>query len=213
MRELCELASDWRGIVPAGSTMYEQRVDGWRALRFPGIDDKVRLRTRSGHPIDGAGHILHRLALMEQLAGKPMVFNGEFQVGDTLEATEHWCERGWRLGGEAGTFHAFDCLTLAEWRAGSTERPLYERKAQLQALARAVDGRGCSPIVGMAPGQPWTRRERRCADPGRWMGRRRARRCGRGAAGLGSGGRGPHGEGRRITLLAYSQRMLAEGEA
>ena len=119
--------------------MYEQKVDGWRALRFPGIDGKVRLSTRNGHPIEGIEHILHRLALMEQIAGEPMVFDGEFQVGGTLEATKHWCERGWRLGGEAGTFYAFDCLTLAEWRAGGTDRPLYERKAQLQALARAVD--------------------------------------------------------------------------
>jgi ATP-dependent DNA ligase len=119
--------------------MFEQKIDGWRALRFPGIDGKVRLWTRNGYPIEGTGHILHRLALMERVAGEPMVFDGEFQVGGTLEATKHWCERGWRLGEEAGTFYAFDCLTLAEWRAGGTDRPLYERKAQLQALARAVD--------------------------------------------------------------------------
>lgn len=68
-----------------------------------------------------------------------MVFDGEFQVGGTLKATKHWCERGWRLGAEAGTFYAFDCLTLAEWRAGGTDRPLHERKAQLQVLGRAVD--------------------------------------------------------------------------
>jgi ATP-dependent DNA ligase len=139
MRELCQLAADWRGTIPADGVMLEEKKDGWRALRFPGIDGKVRLWTRNGHPIEGAGHILHRLALMEQAAGEPMVFDGEFQVGGTLAATKAWCERGWRTGGEAGTFYAFDCLTLAEWRAGGADRPLHERKAQLQALSRVVD--------------------------------------------------------------------------
>lgn len=68
--------------------MWEQKIDGWRALRFPGIDGKVRLWTRNGQTIEGAGHILHRLALMEQVAGEPMVFDGEFQLGGTLEATK-----------------------------------------------------------------------------------------------------------------------------
>jgi len=139
VEQLCQLASDWRGTVPTGGTMYEQKVDGWRALRFPGIDGKVRLWTRNGMPIEGAGHILHRLALMEQVAGESMVFDGEFQVDGTLEATKRWCERGWRLGSEAGTFYAFDCLTLAEWIAGGSSVPLFERKMRLTQLASAVE--------------------------------------------------------------------------
>lgn len=136
---LCQLARDWNGHVPQGGIMFEQKIDGWRALRFPGIDGKVRLWTRNGQVIEGAAHILHRLELMERVAGEAMVFDGEFQVGGTLEATKAWCERGWRTGGEAGTFYAFDCLTLAEWRAGGSEVPLIERKARLAALARLVD--------------------------------------------------------------------------
>lgn len=139
MNSLCQLAKDWTGSMPTGGLMVELKIDGWRALRFPGIDGKVRLWTRNGHPIEGTDHILHRLALMEQIAGEPMVFDGEFQVGGSLEATKAWCERGWRMGGEAGTFYAFDCLTLAEWRTDGCDTPLIERKARLRALARAVD--------------------------------------------------------------------------
>jgi ATP-dependent DNA ligase len=119
--------------------MIEEKRNGWRCLYLTGIDDKPRLFTRQGHLIEGAGHIAYRLGLMERAAGEPMVFDGEFQVGDTLEATKRWCEAGWKAGGEAGTFHAFDCLTMAEWRAGGTDTPLYARKARLQQLANAVD--------------------------------------------------------------------------
>lgn len=136
---LCQLAADWRGDVPTGGVMAEEKRDGWRCLYLTGIDGKPRLFTRQGHLIEGAGHIAYRMGLMERAAGEPMVFDGEFQVGDSLAATKHWCETGWRAGGEAGTFHVFDCLTMAEWRAGGTDTPLYARKARLHALARAVD--------------------------------------------------------------------------
>ncbi|MDS7278876.1 hypothetical protein NXG15_29670, partial [Klebsiella pneumoniae] len=94
--------------------------------------------TRQGRTIEGAGHILYRLSLMERAAGRPMVFDGEFQVGGSLAATKAWCEGGWRRGREAGTLHLFDCLPMADWRAGGDDTPLYARKARLQDLARAV---------------------------------------------------------------------------
>lgn len=139
MNNLCQLASDWRGAIPTGGVMVEPKIDGWRCLYLTGIDGKPRLFTRQGHLIEGAGHIAYRLGLMERAAGEPMVFDGEFQVGGSLAATKAWCETGWKTGGEAGTLHLFDCLTMAEWRAGGSDMPLYERKARLQALSRAVD--------------------------------------------------------------------------
>ena len=135
---LVQLAGEWRGAIPAGGVMVETKVDGWRAARFPGVDGRVRLWSRNGMPIE-AEHILHRLGLMERVAGEPLMFDGEFLVGDTLAATKAWAERGWRMGGEAGQFFAFDCLTLAEWRAGGSDVPLYQRKRQLLDLARAVE--------------------------------------------------------------------------
>ena len=136
---LCALASDWRGDVPTGGLMTEVKVDGWRALRFPGITGKVRLWSRNGMPIEGTEHILHRLALMERVAGEPMMFDGEFQVDGSLAAAKAWCERGWKIGGEAGTFFAFDMMPLRAWREGGCSTPLYGRKRRLVALARAVD--------------------------------------------------------------------------
>ncbi|PTR08659.1 MULTISPECIES: hypothetical protein [unclassified Novosphingobium] len=136
---LCQLAGDWRGQMPAGGMMAEEKRDGWRCLYLTGIDGTPRLFTRQGRLIEGAGHILYRLGLMERAAGRPMVFDGEFQVGGTLAATKAWCEGGWRRGGEAGTLHLFDCLPMADWRAGGDDTPLYARKSRLQDLARAVD--------------------------------------------------------------------------
>ena len=131
---LCQLAGDFRGDLPGGGAMTEEKKDGWRAVYLPDHLGKRGLWTRGGMPIEGAPHILHRLSLMEQVAGCAMVFDGEFQVDGTLAATKEWCERGWKQGGEAGHLFLFDCLTLAEWRAGGSETPLIERKAMLQRL-------------------------------------------------------------------------------
>jgi hypothetical protein len=38
MTGLVQLLSDWRGTVPAGGLLCEEKRDGWRAARFPGID-------------------------------------------------------------------------------------------------------------------------------------------------------------------------------
>ncbi|QZP06772.1 hypothetical protein [Caenibius sp. WL] len=137
--QLCQLAQDWRGDLPAGGAMIEPKIDGWRALYFRGIDGQPRLWTRGGHPIEGVGHILHRCRLMESMAGHPLFIDGEFQVDGSLAATKAWCERGWRFGGEAGLFHMFDVMPHSEWIAGGTDRPLHERKAMLADLARQVE--------------------------------------------------------------------------
>jgi ATP-dependent DNA ligase len=88
--------------------------------------------------IEGAGHISHRIALMEQAAGCQLVIDGEFQVGGTLKTTKAWCEANWKEGGEAGTLFAFDCITQAEWKAGGSDVPLHKRKARLVALWHAA---------------------------------------------------------------------------
>lgn len=137
--QLCQLGQDWRGDVPAGGLMAEEKRDGWRCLYFRGRDGQPRLWSRNGMPIEGADHILYRLRLMEAVAGQPMFFDGEYQVDGSLAATKAWCERGWRAGGERGLFHAFDCLPYAEWLAGGSERPLYARKAMLADLAGKVE--------------------------------------------------------------------------
>lgn len=143
---LAQLAQDWRGDVPPCGMMSEQKHDGWRALHFRGIDGVPRLWTRGGIPIEGIGRIVDRLAAMEFAAGEPMVFDGEFVAPDagagTLHATKAWCERGWKLGGTAGAFHVFDCLTQAEWRAGGSDVPQYARKARLAELFAASEDVG-----------------------------------------------------------------------
>jgi len=137
--ELFQLAGRWNGqYLPSGGMMAEVKVDGWRAGYFRGRAGKPGLWTRNGHAIEGVGHILHELAILEAVAGCSLFLDGEFIVDGTLAATKAWCERGHKTGGEAGTFHLFDCLTDAEWRAGGSDRPLYQRKAWLADLWAAV---------------------------------------------------------------------------
>lgn len=138
MTTLCQLAADWRGDLPPGGLPAEEKRDGWRALWLRDITGKPGLWSRNGMPLEGTAHIAWRLSQLEQAAGEPMMFDGEFQVGGTLAATKVWCERGWRCGDEAGVLHLFDCLTLAEWRAGGTDRPWHERKARLVELGAVL---------------------------------------------------------------------------
>lgn len=134
--QLCQLASDWLGDVPPAGLAVEEKVDGWRALYFRGLDGKPGLWTRNGLPIEGTGHILHTLNQLERVAGQPLFIDGEFQVGGTLEATKRWCESGWKLGGEAGLFHAFDAVPIVNWTQGRWDWPWHRRKAWLDSLLK-----------------------------------------------------------------------------
>ena len=132
--ELCQLVGNYAGALPNGDWFAMEKIDGWRCLYFAGKDGRKGLWTRNGIPIQGGGHIIHKLQLMEQISGESLFFDGEFVVGGTLASTKSWCERDWKGGGEAGTLHLFDCFTQAEWEQGGTERPLYERLRQLSDL-------------------------------------------------------------------------------
>lgn len=136
---LCQLAQDWHTPIPVSGLVVEEKINGWRALYFKGIDGVPRLWTRNGMPIEGAAHILHRLAQFEAAAGLPLFIDGEFQVDGSLEATKRWCESGWKQGGTAGVFYAFDICPFAEWREGGWDAPWRERKAWLSHLAKQVN--------------------------------------------------------------------------
>lgn len=137
---LCQLSGRWDGkSVPAGGCFAQEKIDGYRALYFRGLDGQPNLWTRNGFVIEGVGHILHRLAMIEHAAGCHLMLDGEFQVGGTLAATKAWCEREWKHGGEAGTFHLFDALPFADWQRGGTSTPLHVRKQMLAGYVRAAD--------------------------------------------------------------------------
>lgn len=137
---LCQLAGTWKGDVPAGGLMCEEKRDGFRAVWLPDHTGRKRLFTRNGMAIEGVDHILHRLAQMERAAGAPVVVDGEFQVDGSLAATKAWCERGWKAGGEAGQLFAFDAMLLSDWRAGGSATPLYQRKKALVGLFEESTG-------------------------------------------------------------------------
>lgn len=139
-REICQLASAWDfQTLPCGGMLAEEKIDGFRAVYLRDWRGVPRLFTRGGQPIEGVGHILHRLDIMERCAGEPMVFDGEFQVDGCLSATKAWCERGWKGGGEAGTLHLFDCMPAADWKAGGSTEPHYRRRQRLEQLMAAAD--------------------------------------------------------------------------
>lgn len=138
MTQLVQLLADWRGDLPPGGAMCEEKRDGYRASWFTGADGSRRLWTRGGLPIEGVAPILSRLLAMERAAGERMMFDGEFQVDGSLAATKAWCERGWKQGGSAGHLFLFDCLAMAEWRAGGSDTPLWQRKQRLEQLVAAT---------------------------------------------------------------------------
>lgn len=134
MTQLCQLAGTWTGDHPPSGALIEQKLDGWRAIWTRNLEGLPRLFTRNGVLIEGVGHIQHRLEAMERAAGQPMVFDGEFQVGTTLDETKSWCERGYKQGGEAGTLYLFDCMSYEEWKAGGSDTSLIDRKTRLIGL-------------------------------------------------------------------------------
>jgi len=139
MTALCQLASDWLGTIPTGGLMCERKWDGWRCLRFRGIDGKARLWSRNGMPLEGASAIARRLDAIEEAAGCRLFLDGEVVVDSTLAATKAYFEGGWRRGEERGVLHLFDVMPEAEWRAGGTDMPLHERKTWLEHLVKASE--------------------------------------------------------------------------
>lgn len=134
---LCQLAGEYSGTVATHGTLAETKVDGWRCLYFPDHLGQATLWSRNGIPLQGVGHILRALQRIEAAAGEPLFIDGELQIGGTLAATKAHCEREWRQG-DAGLFHAFDCVPLAQWRADDCPTPLYERKATLSRIITAT---------------------------------------------------------------------------
>jgi ATP-dependent DNA ligase len=133
-REFVQLAGVWRGQLPDGGAMVEEKVDGVRAWYVDGA-----LTTREGIPICGVGHILHRIGGMEKAYGRPLFLDGEFKTPGGFRATLSHIGKGLRAP-EQGTLHLFDCLHADEWRGDECDRPLYARKAMLADLAALAEG-------------------------------------------------------------------------
>lgn len=127
-RELVQLSGEWRGGLPDGGAMCEQKMDGVRAYYLGNT-----LRTREGMEIGGVGHILHRLAGIERAYGRPIFLDAEFIAPGGFQATLRHIGQGLRAP-EQGTLHLFDVLHADEWQANNCDRPLYERKAMLSRL-------------------------------------------------------------------------------
>lgn len=126
---LCQLLGTYRSSLPSGGMMGEEKRDGWRALW---IDQA--LHTRQGLSLHAGDHLAPVLRLMETVAGQQLFIDAEYQVGNSLAATKHHCETGWKSGERKGALWLFDCLPLSEWRADNSQRPLHERKAWLADL-------------------------------------------------------------------------------
>lgn len=164
MPSLCQLAGEYGGApLPAGGTMAEPKIDGWRCLFFPDHLGKPALWSRNGIPLQGVAHILRRLNAVERAIGFPVMIDGELQIGGTLAATKAHCERGWRQG-DAGTFHAFDCVPLVQWRSDNCDMPLYQRKKLLAGAIAAT-----APDPNAWEWEPGSRGRNHGIDPIRLM--------------------------------------------
>jgi ATP-dependent DNA ligase len=133
--ELCQLAGVWRGDVEAGGTWCEPKIDGVRA-----IWRESELVTREGVAIHGAEHIRTALLELEAIAGRPLVFDGEFQVAGSYLATLQHVGKGAKAD-SAGTLWLFDVLPLEVWHGDDDDEPLHKRKAFLAALSAEWEAR------------------------------------------------------------------------
>ncbi|WP_445191233.1 ATP-dependent DNA ligase [Sphingomonas sp. Tas61C01] len=126
---LCMLASEWRGDVPDGGLVVQQKVDGIRALW---LGD--RLISREGNPILGVDHIVADLRQIQAAFGRPMMIDAEQQVDGALRpTTRHFQRQG--KDGNAGLLHLFDALPLEHHRQNDCTTPLTARLAALDAAA------------------------------------------------------------------------------
>lgn len=132
-RELVQLARDWRGGLPDGGAMVEEKKDGVRAAWIGG-----RLLTREGIELGGVDHIAWRLRSIERACGHPLFFDGEFIAPGGYAATLRHVGQGLRAP-EQGTLWLFDCLDASEWERDDCGRPLHERKAMLARLVGMMD--------------------------------------------------------------------------
>jgi DNA ligase-1 len=124
---LCQIVSDWNGMIPNGGCIAEPKIDGIRMLWIDG-----ELVTRGGAPIHGAEHIAAALRHLEKKECVPQFFDGEWQVDGSFDATlDHFRRKG--TAGDAGVFHVFDRTTMRTWR-GDVGEALSVRKHHLDEL-------------------------------------------------------------------------------
>jgi len=138
---LCQLAGVYCGNIgdPAG-IWCEPKIDGVRACWIDG----TLLSGREGATMHGVEHIAERLRRLERAAGRPMFFDGEYQVDGDYRATMRHMGHKARAQQE-GSLWLFDAVPLDRWRADDDDRPLYARKAALTSWVAAVereDGEG-----------------------------------------------------------------------
>ena len=125
---LCHLFTDWAGEMPEGGWLASEKIDGWRAPWY-----RSDFHTRNGMTLNGVDHLAPVLRMMEEIAGGPLFFDAEFQVGGTLSATKAYCEGGWKAGPQ-GKLYLFDMLPMDDWRAGGGDLLLTDRLALLATL-------------------------------------------------------------------------------
>lgn len=204
------LAGRWAGVMPGpAGVLVERKWDGFRCLFFPGLDRRPGLWTRNGMPMPGVGHILARLLEVEAAMGGQWMIDGEFVVHGTLAATKAHYERGWRSG-NAGTFHAFDAVPLADWQRGHCDMPLVERKA---TLARAIEA--TAPDCSAWEWSEGSRGRRMASIRSSWStihGRVMRLTLRRPLAPPGGRARGRDGEARRCALCTRKVERLAQAE-
>ncbi|MFZ5704465.1 MAG: hypothetical protein ACOY5R_04295 [Pseudomonadota bacterium] len=140
LQGLCQLVTDFNGKIPVGGCIEEPKIDGIRMLWIDG-----ELVTREGVPILGAEHIAAEIRRLEHAACVPLFVDGEWQVDASYEATKrHFSAKGSQ--GNAGIFHAFDVMTMRQWRGQSVGHALLARKRVLE--------KHCQPLGERSPVRP-----------------------------------------------------------
>jgi DNA ligase-1 len=117
-----------------GRVLLEPKLDGVRVVAICDVDrDEVVLMSRNGKELANFPHINQQFDDMLDQLSESMVFDGEI-MSENFQVLMREIHRKDGAKTEDAVLNLFDCLTLKEFKAGGSEKPITERKKMLESF-------------------------------------------------------------------------------
>jgi DNA ligase 1 len=117
-----------------GRVLLEPKLDGVRVVAICDVDrDEVVLMSRNGKELANFPHINQQFEGMLDQLSESMVFDGEI-MSENFQVLMREIHRKDGAKTEDAVLNLFDCLTLKEFKAGGSVKPLTERKTILESF-------------------------------------------------------------------------------
>ena len=117
-----------------GRVLLEPKLDGVRVVAICDVDrDEVVLMSRNGKELANFPHINQQFEDMLDQLSESMVFDGEI-MSENFQVLMREIHRKDGAKTEDAVLNLFDCLTLKEFKAGGSVKPITERKTMLESF-------------------------------------------------------------------------------